>query len=422
MARLIELKQYVARLAQQFDQTLHAPPEKPVEKGWGQFLSAEHHQVGLYGTCSGVLVKTIALPSSPIDEGITTYLARLWGERHGNAERYFNQTVRLAFLVLALARVQVPQLVILRAEVVKELVARQRTDGAWGDWGGGDAPPRVETTAWAVLALARLQEAITNSNAVRGAAYLQAQVLAVKYIAQTFDAFILGVILHVLPEVELNQRVPSAALQVLGSARPTNDLQIYFFDFPTHSGDGQEFRRDFLCVPRFFGYCLLATAPSFGPNLTSVTGFRVGVAHQRSLDHVEAILVGEPLHSSRSRYPATVDQAFVALSAEYLAERKLRFSRLIRIVRSLYGWMQGNLIVRIILPLAIVTFLGLLAKDPETGAKFAIRLLGGNAPSLSALVKEYSDIIQFAAISVGFLVSEPLVESFYRFIKNKWQY
>jgi hypothetical protein len=296
MTRLIELKQYVARLAQQFDQTIHHPSGETSEKAWGQFLSAEQQQVGLYGTCSGILVKAIASPPSPVDPGTVMYLAQLWKARKGSAERYFNQTVRLAFLVLALARVQLPELVLLRGEAVRELVARQRSDGAWGDWGAGDAPPRVETTAWAVLALARLGETITKSNAHRGAAYLQGQILAVKYIAQTFDPFILGVVLHVLPAAELNRRIPSAGLQVLSTTRPADDLQIYFFDFPVQQGAVQAFRRDFLCVPRFFGYCLLASAPYFGTNVISVDGVRVALAHYRVFRHVENILVGEPSH------------------------------------------------------------------------------------------------------------------------------
>jgi hypothetical protein len=269
MERLTELRAYVPRLAGEFDRTLHPHPEFPDAKGWGQFLSAEHLQVGLYGTCSEILVKTVASRQSPIDKGVREYLVCLWRNRQGETERYFNQTVRVAFLVLALARVADPQLLQLRAEAMDELTERQRPDGAWGDWGSGDAPPRIETTAWAVLALMYLQDHKAEASARLGAQYLQRQVSAVQHIDQTFDAFILGVVLHTLPPSEIGGRVLKATIKVLTDSSPSNDLQIYFFDFTAGAGAERQLRRDFLCVPRFFGYCLLASAPSFGSNRDS---------------------------------------------------------------------------------------------------------------------------------------------------------
>src|SRR6266481_4465999 len=136
MTTVSDLRGYLTRLAQHFDQNLRTNKNDPTQKGWGQFIAAEHHsnQIGLYGTNAGILVKTIADPTSTIDDAIVAYLTRQWNERTQSAQRYFNQTARLAFFVLALGRTTDERLITLRDVAATELVARQQPDGSWGDW------------------------------------------------------------------------------------------------------------------------------------------------------------------------------------------------------------------------------------------------------------------------------------------------
>jgi hypothetical protein len=413
-----DLKSYLARIADEFDQCLHTSPEDPAFKGWGQFLSPESRQIGLYGTCAGILVKAIGTPDAPIDPGVQSYLVSLWRDRDGKTERYFSQTIRLAFLILALARVQVPALMSIRNAAVRELTDRQRSDGAWGDW-GKDAPPRMETTAWAVLALARVDDISATTTARKGASFLQLQVLGYRTIDDSIDPFILGVILQVLSH-EPNRRVISAAFQYLGKTRPTDELQIYFVDFSIQSGGTTEMRRDYICVPRFFAFCLIASSSTLRSSVLWFAGARAAISHRRATDHLEKILAEGPLHTSASRSPSTVDQAFVALSVECIANYQSRLIGVIWWTRPILNYLRGNLFVRIGLPLFVLSFFGALAHDPNDIVDLTSWIMGGQTERISVFAGQHHAAIQFTAILIGFLVGKPLLNGIWRFIREKW--
>jgi hypothetical protein len=415
MDNLIDLRAYLARLAQEFDQTLHASAADPNCKGWGQFLSGESHQIGLYGTCSGVLVKSIGAPSSPIDQGVVEYLVTQWRDRANNSQRYFNQTIRLSFLVLALARIKIPELITIRNDAVRELETRQRSDGAWGDW-GSSAPPRLETTAWAVLALARVGEIHADAVARKGATFLHRQALAVPIIDEMIDPFILGVIFHILTRDTISRRIVSAAIKILAYSRPTNELQVYFIDYVI--SDTTEMRRDYICVPRFFGYCLLASAQTLGPEAFSSAGLHVAIAHRRAMVHLNEILAVGLLRTSASRFPSTVDQAFVALSVEYITVHQPRFEGVIRWGRPIYHRLHDNFVVRVILPPIILSFFVAVTHEPRNLVDLTAWVPG--TEYLSNFTEHHLAVIQFTAILAGLLVGKPLINGFWRFLNDKW--
>ena len=263
----------------------------------------------------------------------------------------------------------------IRNAAVRELTDRQRSDGAWGDW-GKDAPPRMETTAWAVLALARVDNSLAMATARKGASFLQLQVLGYKTIDDSVDPFILGVILHVLSQ-DISGRVVSAAFQYLENSRPTDELQVYFVDFSVQSGGTSEMKRDYICVPKFFAFCLIGSAPKLGSSVLWLAGVRAAVSHRRAIDHLEATLAEAPLRTAASRSPSTVDQAFVALSVEYVENCQPPLSGVIWCIRPILNYLRGSLVARVAFPLVALSFFGALAHDPNDIVDLTSWVTGG---------------------------------------------
>jgi len=77
------------------------------------------------------------------------------------------------------------------------------------------------------------------------------------------------------------------------------------------------------------------SGPALTPHDVSLQSVRLAFAHWRALTHLETMLTSELLQT-RSRYPATVDQAFLALAVEFVVRRSPRFGRLFRIARPIY--------------------------------------------------------------------------------------
>jgi hypothetical protein len=411
-----DLESYLPRLVQQFDEGIHSSPTDASTRGWGQFLSPESHQIGLYGTCSGILVTTIGSPSAPIDSGAVNYLVSSWNQRGIQTQRYFNQTLRLAYFVLSLARVQVPALLTIRNQAVAELTERQRPDGGWGDW--ANAPPRMETTAWAVLALARLPDDLSAAmTAKKGAIFLQQRVLGFKDFVDSIDPFILAVILHTSPP-ELSARIRSGALRQLSTVRPSDELQVYFVDFVVGSGDASEMHRDYICVPRFFGFCLLASVPI---ELRSpFASIRFAISHRRAIAHLDRILAGGLLRTSASRFPSTVDQAFVALSVEYTVSCQPRFSGVISWARPWYLFLHRNFVFRIAIPLLLLSFLATLAHEPKDFVGLTFWLFRDNSELILEFTERHDALIRFTSILLGFVLGKPLIDSVWRFVRERW--
>ena len=153
-----ELKASLAHLGNDLTSSLRISPENPAHAGWGQFLNAEGHkeQIGPYGTCAALLYRQIAVENSDIDQRVIAQLKQFW-EDDGHNEKLKLQNVRVAFLVLSLAKIDDEGLQGLKEEAVTALLSRQLEDGSWSDWhndGGQDrGPSRPEMTAWALLAL-----------------------------------------------------------------------------------------------------------------------------------------------------------------------------------------------------------------------------------------------------------------------------
>ena len=233
------------------------------------------------------------------------------------------------------------------------------------------------------------------------------------------DPFILGVILHVLSQ-DISGRVVSAAFQYLENSRPTDELQVYFVDFSVQSGGTSEMKRDYICVPKFFAFCLIGSAPKLGSSVLWLAGVRAAVSHRRAIDHLEATLAEAPLRTAASRSPSTVDQAFVALSVEYVENCQPPLSGVIWCIRPILNYLRGSLVARVAFPLVALSFFGALAHDPNDIVDLTSWVTGGETERISIFALKHHAAIQFTAILVGFMVGRPLLDSMWRFVRNKW--
>src|ERR1019366_2190423 len=110
---------------------------------------------------------------------------------------------------------------------------------------------RAEATAWAVLALARLDR--TDPRAIKGADYLVRQLSGaghLKVLSPMAVAAAVSVLPRDRPTTELRQR----ALSLVKSMQVDEEECISFFDY-MHAGT--RMARDYLCFPAFYPLSLL---------------------------------------------------------------------------------------------------------------------------------------------------------------------
>lgn len=141
---------------------------------WGQFLDApkKDDQFGPYGTSAGLLTLALAErgASAPV-KGAVQQLQDWWSKRNQEsssrediqyAQERIAQTLRLAFMYLALRLSGIPEAQGTCSEIERELRGRILQFGLWGDYWidneSRDETPRHFTSAIVILALGLLKE------------------------------------------------------------------------------------------------------------------------------------------------------------------------------------------------------------------------------------------------------------------------
>ncbi len=126
-----EIKASLAHLSNDLGSALRQNPLKSELAGWGQFLNAEDHiyQIGPYGTSAAILYRQVALDTPAIDARVVAQLQDFWDNPTENKKLRL-QNVRVAFLVLALANVENPELQKVREGAIAALFERQLDEGS----------------------------------------------------------------------------------------------------------------------------------------------------------------------------------------------------------------------------------------------------------------------------------------------------
>ena len=132
-----EITAALEKIAQNFEQN-YQDHELEGAGGWGQFLDGprKDRQIGLYGTCAGLLVLSLAgRDDTQCTEGATKLLSNWWGDRvDGYGRLKFPQNPRLAFFSICLRNTPNETAKNIAAEIEDELLSRASTAGRWGDY------------------------------------------------------------------------------------------------------------------------------------------------------------------------------------------------------------------------------------------------------------------------------------------------
>ena len=319
MLQSADIVDVLDRLAQNFENQVDEVPDKSECRAWGQFLGMErrHHQIGLYGTASGLIVLQSAnrCASTVVKQALKTL--QFWWEQRQDTEQqpgqWFLQTLRVAYLHMALSSIKDDSANLLRQEVAKRLWDTQLPGGQWGHYWESDEEhdqtPQVLTTAVVIISFFIFSRADSDARQRfrKATEWLESKVVS-------------GIDLAPLPRIaaitalvaisgkHVSKNVRMKANRIGRSPNPElGDLGVYFCDFRYHSGASLRWRRDYFIVPK----AILLAVGGFLPNAPAFLRLRA----ERTLDEVipklkedEFLYKPEP-----DRAAASKDNAWLAL-------------------------------------------------------------------------------------------------------------
>lgn len=292
-------------------------------RGWGQFLDGpkEHPQVGPYGVCSGVIVRSLAgrAHSGPEKRAVNVLVNLLerFFEGDEKAVKLLGQNLRLAFLCLALRTAgEVAEASSTRAE--NELLSRRLTSGAWGHWwvngADHDPTPRVFVTAIVTLCLSlfRRSDSADSENSIGaltgGSEWLVQNVQDVPDLSLLSRAAAVGAI--AFSSAKHSGFVRKQASDIASSpSGMTNDLGVYFYDFQFRDAQGETaYARDYFIVPTE----LLCGIVGFA----NQSGISARLRAIGTIDHVKRVVMTNDgaYRSSWQQRISTKNQAWAAIA------------------------------------------------------------------------------------------------------------
>ena len=105
--------------------------------GWGQYLRTSSRQIGLYGTCSGIICISLAHGGERVPDVVTQYVNETWNSRQqtgSEGAKNFSLTARCAFLALALRIANDKRLRSTQEGMTRELLTRINSDSLFKPW------------------------------------------------------------------------------------------------------------------------------------------------------------------------------------------------------------------------------------------------------------------------------------------------
>ena len=269
------------RLARRFEDEVEIDPNCSEVRGWGQFLKMEksHFQMGLYGTASGLIALQLANrgSSETLKQALKT-LQLWWNDRQDVAQQpgqWFLQTLRVAYLYMALDCLNDESATSLRQELGQSLWNSQLPGGQWGNYWQSkeehDQTPRVLTTAVVIIAFLISQKADSNARKrlTPAAEWLESQVVSGLELAPLPKIAAITALVALYGK-HVSKDVRKAADRIARRAAPElGDLGVYFCNYRYNSKSSEkQWGRDYFIVPRatllaIGGYLVSARKPLY---------------------------------------------------------------------------------------------------------------------------------------------------------------
>lgn len=234
--------------------------------GWGQYLRTPSRQIGLYGTCSGIICVSLAYGGGRIPNEVVEFINKLWTSRSApgsDGARNHSLTARCAFLVLALRLANDKRLRTTQEEATTDLLTRSNTDGLFKPWRVNDKDQSHASsevaTALALLAytLAPARPDLPN-DLIRSATALQDRLtkrLLRNEGVKNLLVLAAGLTLKENRSSSLAKMINQAPIHEADEGQDTLD----FWDYSWPAATGPEQRRDYMHVPATAIELLLGT-------------------------------------------------------------------------------------------------------------------------------------------------------------------
>lgn len=242
--------------------------------GWGQFVGQRAAtQVGLYGTCAGVITIALAYGDDRIPPQAIDYLVELWEQRDSVATdgpRYFALTTRLAFFLLALHQAPIPSFTNILPEVDSALRDRLLHDGMIRSW-QIDGTRRGATGDEFSTAMSILAHSLTASGKAdippeirRAAEALQIRIEGSPPINAGVRKFCLAAVTTALEEQFVARKIQRMVRSNTPGEHNRDQDSLYFWDYCFRGREGDTSKRDYFHVPSNALDVLLAFASTAG--------------------------------------------------------------------------------------------------------------------------------------------------------------
>ena len=317
------------KLADSFLNDLRPVGSTQAHAGWGQFVSQKTGtQVGLYGTCAGVITIVLAYGDSRVPNQAVDYLVRLWEQRDSVATegpRYFALTTRLAFFLLALRLAAVPAFTRILPEVDAALRGRLVQDGMMRSW-EIDAARRAATGDEFSTAMGILAHSLTTPTKTeiapevqRAADALQKRLEGSASVNVGVRKFCLAAVTTALEDKAVTRTIRRMVRSNVSREHNRDQDSLYFWDYLYRGPEGDTSRRDYFHVPSIALDLLLA----FGS--VAAESQRVS-ARQLAETEIDAILTSGLYHAGRELATSN-NQAWIALAlskAKSIGQRETR--------------------------------------------------------------------------------------------------
>jgi len=282
--------------------------------GWGQFVGQSSNQVGLYGTCAGIICVVLAYDHNKIPSQCVRWLEDMWNSRDsaGDGSRNFSLTARRAYLLMTLRLSQHPVLAKLIPDADKELLLRLVPDGLLVSW-QIDANTRGATGNETATGLAVLAYVLSADPQLKLPPEIQRAALALQARYEGALPRNLGLRRFMLSSISLGVRPEdlksSIKRQVANSviAPETRDQDtIDWWDYYYSGIGGRLSKRDYLHAPSSALDLLLATSPG-------ATASRRRAALDLA-DEVAQNIIDVGLYYDGRELAASKTQAWIALA------------------------------------------------------------------------------------------------------------